>query len=58
MKLNTSFGLKMAKEKARDFWKTCPVKYHQGLKNVNSTGSYVTNCKNVNDSFLMREGET
>jgi hypothetical protein len=27
------------------------------VKNLNSTGSYVTDCKNVNESFLMREGE-
>jgi len=27
------------------------------LKNLNSTGSYVTNCKNVNDSYLIRESE-
>jgi len=57
MKLNTISGLKKARELAREFWKTQPTKYHQGLKNVNSTGSYVTNCKNVNDSFLIREGE-
>jgi len=57
MKLDTISGVKTANEKARDFWKTQPTKYNQGLKNVDSTGSYVTNCKNVNDSFLIREGE-
>ena len=57
MRLNTISGLKDARERARHFWKTQPVKFHQGLKNYNSTGSYVTNCKNVNDCFLMREGE-
>lgn len=57
MNLNTISGIKKASEKARAFWKTKPTKYHQGLKNLNSTGSYVTNCKNVNDSFLVREGE-
>ena len=57
MKLNTISGILETKEKARTFWLTKPVKNHQGLKNLNSTGSYVTHCKNVNDSFLMREGE-
>ena len=57
MGLKTFSGIKKARERARSFWKTQPVKCHQGLKNINSTGSYVTNCKNVNDSFLMREGE-
>ena len=57
MKLNTHSGIREAREKARAFWKIHPYKYSQGLKNLNSSGSYVTNCKNVNDSFLMREGE-
>jgi len=57
LKLDTISGLKKARETARDYWKTQPTKYHQGIKNFNSTGSYVTNCKNVNDSFLVREGE-
>ena len=57
MNLNTAFGILKTKRKAREFWKTQPTKYSQGLKNLNSTGSYVTNCKNVNDSFLIREGE-
>ncbi len=57
MKLDTISGLKKAREAARNFWKTQPTKYQHGLKNINSTGSYVTNCKNVNDSFLIREGE-
>jgi len=57
MKLNTASGLKWAREETRKFWHTQPTKCHQGLKNVNSTGSYVTNCKNVNDSYLVRESE-
>jgi len=57
MKLESFSGISKALEKARSFWNTQPVKSHQGLKNLNSTGSYVTNCRNVNESFLMREGE-
>ena len=57
MKLNTFSGLKEVREKSRAFWDTQPVKYHQGLRNLNSTGSYVTDCRNVNDSYLIRESE-
>jgi len=57
MNLETILGLKEAREKARAFWETQPTKYQHGLKNLNSTGSHVTNCKNVNDSFLIRGSE-
>jgi hypothetical protein len=57
LNLNTISGLKRAREKARAFWYTKPTKYHQGLKNLDSTGSYVTHSKNVNDSYLIRESE-
>ncbi|MFA6177518.1 MAG: hypothetical protein WC694_01330 [Candidatus Paceibacterota bacterium] len=57
MKLETISGTKEAREKVRVFWNTQPIKNHQGLKNLNSTGSFVTNCKNVNDGYLIREGE-
>ncbi len=57
MRLNTFSGIKKAQEQARAFWNTQITRHQQGVKNLNSTGSYVTDCKNVNDSFLMREGE-
>jgi hypothetical protein len=57
LNLNTISGLKEARNKARTFWNTQINKYHQGLKNLNCTGMYVTNCKNVNDSYLVRESE-
>jgi hypothetical protein len=57
MGLNTSSGVKKMREEARSFWNTQISKYHQGLKNLNSTGPYVTNCKNVNDSYLVGESE-
>jgi hypothetical protein len=57
MHLDTNSGLgKMLKE-ARMFWKTQIRRHQQGVKNLHSTGSYVTDCKNVNDSFLIRESE-
>lgn len=57
MNLGTTEGLARAEKTVHEFWNTQPTKCHQGLKNMNSTGSYVTNCKNVNDSYLVRESE-
>ncbi len=57
MKLNTIAGVKEMRAKSRKFWNTQLTKYNQGIKNLNSSGSYVTECKNVNDSFLVRESE-
>ncbi len=56
-KLHTREGIERATAEARTFWKKFPNKNHQGIKNINSTGSYVSNSKNVQDSFLVREGE-
>ncbi len=56
-KLNTREGIERAKSEADKFWKKFPHKSHQGIKNLNSSGSYVTNSKNVKESFLVREGE-
>ena len=57
MSLETISGLREARDKARAFWLTQITKNQHGLKNVNSTGSHVTHCKNVNDSFLVRDSE-
>lgn len=57
MGLNTHQGIMKVRAKAREFWDTQPVKNIQGIKNVNSSGSYITHCRNVNDSYLIRESE-
>jgi len=57
MKLNSWKGIEGARRAAREFWKNLPNKYHQGVKNVNSTGAYVTNSKNVRHGYLVRECE-
>ncbi|MCX6757825.1 MAG: hypothetical protein NTZ44_03030 [Candidatus Nomurabacteria bacterium] len=57
MKLDTRSGIEEAKKVAFDFWQKFPNKNHQGIKNLNCTGSYVGNCKNVKESFLIRESE-
>jgi hypothetical protein len=55
--LHTREGVERARKDADIFWKKFPNKSHQGIKNIDSTGSYVSNSKNVKDSFLVREGE-
>ena len=57
MHLDTINGSNQARQKARDFWKTQINKNHQGMQNLNCTGSYVTNSKNVEESYLIRESE-
>ena len=57
MELDTFSGVEKIRKKSREFWSTQITKCQQGLKNLNSAGSYITNCKNVNDSYLMRECE-
>jgi hypothetical protein len=56
-KLNTHAGFMSAEQEAREFWRKGINKSHQGIRNVNSTGSYVSDCKNVHDSFLIRGSE-
>ncbi|OGZ92795.1 MAG: hypothetical protein A2528_02245 [Candidatus Staskawiczbacteria bacterium RIFOXYD2_FULL_37_9] len=57
MCLSTIDGFYHVRQKSRDFWKTQINKNHQGVQNLNSTGSYVTNSKNVTESYFIREGE-
>ncbi len=55
--LHTRVGIEKAQNNVETFWKKFPNKNHQGLKNLNCIGSYVTNSKNVKESFLIRESE-
>ena len=57
MRLNSWKGIEGARNAAQEFWNKLPNKYHQGVKNVNSTGAYVTNSKNVRYGYLVRESE-
>ena len=45
------------KENIKEFWLKFPVKYFTGIKNVSSSGEYITHSKNVFKSYLVREGE-
>lgn len=57
MKLDTKTGIEEASVVARAFWGTQINKYHQGLQNLNSYGSYVSNSKNVTESYMVKGGE-
>jgi len=57
MKLNSWKGIENAQKEAHEFWMKNPNKYHQGVKNSNCTGAYVTNSKNVKYGYLVRECE-
>jgi len=57
MKLNSWKGIEEAQRMTHKFWGKFPNKYHQGVKNTNSTGAYVTNSKNVKYGYLVRESE-
>lgn len=55
--LNTREGVERARQDARAFWNKFPNKNHQGIKNYFCDGSYVSNSKNVHESYLVRECE-
>lgn len=42
---------------AQEFWKQFPVKYLQGLRNTASSGDYLNDTKNAQQSFLVRDAE-
>jgi hypothetical protein len=45
------------KKKAKEFWATFPVKYMKGISNVNVSGEYISNSKNVYHGYIVRGGE-
>lgn len=47
-------NLSELKKKALEFWNTHPQKYMHGLHNVNSTGDYVYESKNLQDGYQAR----
>jgi hypothetical protein len=55
MRLDTWSGFRRAKELAEDLWKNHPSKYMEGVQNSNVSGEYITNSKNVRESYLVRE---
>lgn len=45
------------KMQAQEFWLRSPNKFLEGQHNTRVTGNYVSNSKDVTNSFLVREGE-
>lgn len=45
------------RERARRFWQKFPHKFLHGAHNVNSSGDYIYDCKNVKESYLVSKGE-
>jgi len=50
-------NLNRLRREVRAFWLEYPNKYAENNKNVNSTGSYVYNSKNVQNSYLVQGAE-
>ena len=50
-------GIDSLQQKVHEFWKKFPNKFSHGIKNHECTGVYVTESKNVKDSYLIRGGE-
>ncbi len=57
LRLDTHSGVARMQKEAHAFWNTFPKKYIQGVKNTHSTGVYVTQSKNVKDSYMISEAE-
>jgi hypothetical protein len=50
-------GLEKIRDEVKKFWINFPIKYIQGVKNYQCTGEYISNSKNVKNSYLIRGGE-
>lgn len=44
-------------EKTGEFYLHFPVKFMEGMKNTNSSGEYMYNCRNVHDSYIIVDAE-
>lgn len=55
--LDSAAFLGSQKQKIFDHWNLFPVKYTKSRKNVNCTGEYIQNSKNVYNSYRVVEGE-
>jgi len=57
MQLSTWDGITRAREKTHAFWLNFPSRFMQGVKNVNVSGEYIMNSKNVSHGYLIKGGE-
>ncbi len=57
MRLSTWSGLTTHAAEAYALWGGQPYKYLQGVQNAMVSGEYITHSKNVQQSYIIREGE-
>ncbi|MFY9463374.1 MAG: hypothetical protein WAP52_04295 [Candidatus Sungiibacteriota bacterium] len=55
--VGSSVSVAELREKARIFWQKSPHKSLHGAHNVNSSGDYIYDSKNVKESYLVNGGE-
>jgi hypothetical protein len=49
--------IQLLQDKAYAFWKENPTRYVRGRHNMNTTGEYISNSKNVHKSYYIDGGE-
>ncbi len=55
--LGSRRGVEAIRKQANEFMLKYPRKAFYGRKNVDISGDYLTNCKNVHDSYMVTNGE-
>jgi hypothetical protein len=56
-RLDTNFGVERAKREFKGMLYVKPRRFSTLRNTINSTGDYLSNCKNVKDAFLIQRGE-
>jgi hypothetical protein len=55
--LHSRRGIETLRDKAYAFWRTNPTRYVRGRHNSDTTGEYISNSKNVHQSYYIDGGE-
>lgn len=55
--LHSRRGIELLQNKVFEFWKENPVRYVRGRHNFDTTGEYISNSKNVHESYYVDGGE-
>ncbi len=55
--LGSHASLQAIKKQVMDFWMKFPNKFLEGFQNTNVSGNYIDHCKDVKNSFMVREGQ-
>jgi DNA-directed RNA polymerase subunit RPC12/RpoP len=57
LELGTHTGIESMRAQAEQFMRTQPRKQFHGIKNVRVSGDYISNSKNVRNSYLLANGQ-